>query len=349
MSLFFTLLVVAAGFYLTVRIGNWLSLITGNNCLPLTGLIILLLSGMLMVASPHNLVAENRFRTYVVGLSAFCGIYLLMGWLLMDLVSFIFSMDAKVKGWIPVILCIVCAAAGMIQTGRIAVVPYTVSGMGIRKRIILLSDLHIGYYVGSRHIRKVVSKVNSLDGDLIVIAGDMINDGNTLECPEIRETEVLLSSMKSAEGTYACTGNHDPLADDEEFMKFLDRSGIRLLQDEAVEVNGLQVVGRNTEIYPRKSIEQLHLKEMKTLLIDHDPCGINEAVQQGIDVVVCGHTHRGQLFPFQLFTRLVYKKWQNYGLAVHGKTTSIVSSGAGFFSMPMRLGSRCEVVVIDMQ
>ena len=347
-TVLFTVLVLLSSFYLYHHLSSWLDLVTGTSCEAVTGLVILLLTGLLFRYSERNLVAENRALTLLTGFTAFAGIYLVMGWLAADLISLFFSPDPLLTGWLVPAAVVFFAVAGMIQAGRISTIHYQVPGFGFNRRIILLSDLHIGYYVGTKQIRKIVDVVDAQNADLVVIAGDMINDGNTLECPEIRETELLLSTLKSVQGVYACGGNHDPDPQDPDFITFLDRSRIHLLQDEAVMVEGLQIAGRNTNIRPRKSLEEMDLKPAKTLLIDHDPAGIREAIDHGIDLVVCGHTHKGQIFPFQLFTRLVYSKSENYGMAVHDHTTSIVSSGAGVFSMPMRLGSRCEVVIIDL-
>ena len=83
--------------------------------------------------------------------------------------------------------------------------------------------------------------------------------------------------------------------------------------------------------------------------MDHNPLGISEAVIDKADLIVCGHTHKGQFFPANIFTKLTYGKQGYYGYFKENNTQSIVSSGAGYFQMPMRIGSNSEIVVIDIE
>lgn len=84
-------------------------------------------------------------------------------------------------------------------------------------------------------------------------------------------------------------------------------------------------------------------------MLDHDPIGIQEAREQGCQCVLCGHTHKGQIFPLNLLVSFLYPKEQLWGMGTKDGTTSIVSAGAGYFSMPVRLGSDTEIVCIDLK
>ena len=84
------------------------------------------------------------------------------------------------------------------------------------------------------------------------------------------------------------------------------------------------------------------------ILMDHNPVGIADGIQNNIDLVVCGHTHKGQFFPANLFTKWSYGKQGFYGYSKTNKTHSIVSSGAGYFQMPIRIGTNSEIVQIDI-
>ncbi len=83
-------------------------------------------------------------------------------------------------------------------------------------------------------------------------------------------------------------------------------------------------------------------------MLDHNPGGIKEAIENKVSLVLCGHTHKGQFFPATLFTRFAYGKKDFYGYAQREETQSIVSAGAGYFQMPMRIGSDSEIVLIEV-
>ncbi len=316
------------------------------------------------------------------------------------------------------VLTAAAVAVGMVHARKLVTVNYQVpvEHLGKEARLVLLSDLHIGHFVGKKHIQNLVAQVNRLkpdlvliSGDLIIghfvgkkhiqnlvaqvnrlkpdlvlISGDLINAGNTNECPDIDQVARELEGLRTEHGVFAVTGNHDPAPEDPDFRRFLRRARIHLLEDKTCDaVTGnhdpapedpdfrrflrrarihlledktcdagpVQLVGRKSKIRPRAALTELMESctgEKPVVVLDHDPIGIQEARQAGADCVLCGHTHRGQVFPLDLLVRLLYPKEELWGMGRKGKTTSIVSAGAGYFSMPMRLGSDSEIVCIDL-
>lgn len=141
------------------------------------------------------------------------------------------------------------------------------------------------------------------------------------------------------------------IIDNEDLINFLNISKIKLLNDEVYSDDILQIIGRTTKTKPRKTINELknNISTNKPLLIiDHDPIGISEAIDQQADIVLCGHTHKGQIFPLNFFVRFLYNKNEFYGISTTNQTTSIVCSGTGYFNMPMRIGTNCEIVCITI-
>lgn len=232
-------------------------------------------------------------------------------------------------------------------------------------RIVLLSDLHIGAVIGWRFIMRVRKIVNLTHADLIVITGDLLNKARTVECAELPRVEKELAQLKSTDGVYAITGNHDPAGSDPEFSRFLSESGIHLLDDSCVDLGPVRLIGRAgnpAEIRTRRSLQELMadsfipdphasgaLSDKPVVVLDHNPQGVREAVEAGADLVLCGHTHRGQYFPVNVMTHFYYGGKLNHGYSRQGRTQVIVSSGTGFFQVPIRVGTDSEVCYIDLR
>lgn len=344
--------------YLGLRMRSWLNLVFEGETVLAVVLIMVLTYRLIVDHSDSYLVAQDRIHTYVVGVWAFALIYLSMAVVACDLFQLVyhcFVKNPKARtrmflscGRFCLVFVIGAALLGMRQRNRFRVVRTRIRrpGFGEDYHMVLLSDLHIGYYVSVEHIRHMVEQVNRLNPDIVVIAGDMINAGNTRECPELDEVAGLLAQMRSREGTFAILGNHDPSVGDEDFQNFLREAQITLLDDDIYTSRCLHLVGRNTRTKSRQTLNFLigGVKHRRPIVVlDHDPMGVSEAVDQGVDLVLCGHTHKGQIFPLDLFCRAVYTKQEFWGRSKVRDTDVVVSAGTGYFSMPMRLGSSCEI------
>ena len=350
--------------YLTVRVRQWLNLVLGTETGLVVGALFLAYFFISLKVGGHYLVARNRVCTYISGVSTFLVIYLTMAAAVSDLLRLAAGLVVKdaasrqllflACGWLCLIFLVCTTFGAMSQRNRIRIMeaPVHLEGFPGRYRIALLSDLHIGYYVGVKHIRRVVEETNRLHPDMVVISGDMINAGNTRECPEIHQVARLLAGLKSGEGTFAITGNHDPAVSDPDFQQFLREARITLLEDDVYTNRRFNLVGRATRTHPRQTLDKL--KEgtdpaLPDIVVDHDPLGVREAAAAGEALILCGHTHRGQVFPLNLFCRIMYSREEFWGQSKVQNTNVIVTAGAGYFSMPMRLGSACEVWSIDLE
>jgi predicted MPP superfamily phosphohydrolase len=199
-----------------------------------------------------------------------------------------------------------------------------------------VSDLHLGVTAGMGRLQEVVEKVNSLEPDLVVFTGDAMDPG-------FRQAEAaaeLLSSMKARYGKLAVLGNHESYHGVDQARGFYGRCGIRLLRDEVAELpNGVQVAGlddtRDLSVLSRLD------KTKPSILLSHYPRAFDSAAEHGVGLTLSGHTHGGQMFPFHFFVR-----WANgyrYGLYTKGESQLYVTSGAGSWGPPMRLGTRSEL------
>ena len=217
-------------------------------------------------------------------------------------------------------------------------------------RIVLISDLHLGTFLGKEYCEKMVERINSENPDLILIAGDIIDDRYAIVK---RQTSIEpLGMLKAKSGVAAVLGNHDYFdrKTDEE-VHDLKNLGISVLINESKEFDEIFVVGLK-DFSKDQSSNNLDTyftnhKNKFLILLNHQPRRIIEASKDGYDLYLAGHTHGGAFFPNQLFTSLIHKL--DYGRKNFSDMTAIVTSGYGFFGIPVRLGVNPEYVVIDLK
>ncbi len=252
---------------------------------------------------------------------------------------------------IGIVLC------GFIYARRITTKKYTIKlgNSGEEFRLVMVSDLHMGAFVRQRHISKLVKRINALSPDLVVIAGDLFDVDNEIlhDAEELKKISKWLRKIKSRYGTYAVMGNHDPKVSDKTMLRFLKMAHIKLLDNATVTFSKINLVGRtdagNNKRLPLQDIPVNTVPGKPVVVIDHNPAGIDEASEHGADLVLCGHTHRGQFFPVNIFTKWANGKHYFYGHEKFGETHAIISSGVGFFQLPVRIGTSNEVVDIRIQ
>jgi len=239
------------------------------------------------------------------------------------------------------------------------------------KKIVQISDLHLGKVLGNRFLSDIVDKVNRTDPDAIVITGDLFDgvDGNLDGFTD------KLSELKSKKGVFYVTGNHEIYLGVGEAISALEKTNIRFLDDEVVDLDGLQIIGISFPAFGetkdgKKIIEENKIFDPKkpNILLYHSPTNIfadkdnnghsdiyfspdvnfDDAKDLGINLQLSGHTHKGQIFPFDFVTRLIYGKY-NYGLHKEGDFSIYTTSGTGVWGPTMRTGSRSEIVVITLK
>ena len=223
-------------------------------------------------------------------------------------------------------------------------------------KIIQLSDIHIGGLIDKKFIEDLVKKVNILNGDLVVITGDLVDTKLEFAKPALDE----LKNIKSKYGTYFIVGNHEYFHGVTPIIDYLNNLGIKVLENESVyigdENSGFNLAGvydrfgfRHKAYEPdiNKALE--NCQNSPTVLLAHQPKYLKDLEDtKNIDLILCGHTHGGQIFPFNLLVKLE----QPYvrGLYEHNENTQVyVNKGTGFWGPPMRLGASSEITILNLQ
>lgn len=223
-------------------------------------------------------------------------------------------------------------------------------------RIAMASDLHLGTIVGNRHLKRLIDKVEHIKPDIILLPGDILDDD--IEPFLRKKMTTVLGKLKAPLGVFAVTGNHEYIGRKvPAFIAALDAIGIRVLMDESALINdSFYVIGRKDKAAgsfgadSRLPISELLSpldKSLPLIMLDHQPSDIAIAADNGIDLSLSGHTHRGQLAPNHLITRRLFEL--DWGYLKKGGLHAIVSSGFGTWGPPVRIGSRSEVVHIEVE
>lgn len=221
-------------------------------------------------------------------------------------------------------------------------------------KIAAASDIHLGTIIANGRLERFVRMMNAQQPHIILLAGDIFDEdlGPVLK----NDMGKLLSQLKAPLGVYAVTGNHEFIGGVDQAVDYLKNHGIQVLRDTAISVNEiLNIVGRDDRQAKvmrgiiRKPlpdlVEKIDRKKF-TILLDHQPYKLKEAVENGIDLQISGHTHHGQVFPFNFITRAIFEV--SHGLKKIENTYFYVSTGYGTWGPPVRVGNRPEIVVIEI-
>lgn len=225
---------------------------------------------------------------------------------------------------------------------------------GGSQKVVLVSDLHLGLMTSKRMINKMVKLINHENADLVLIAGDIFDEDPG---PVIKNNlGDNLKNLNARHGVFAVLGNHEFFGDAEVAQKYMKDHNITVLRDSvALLSNGIAVAGREDITArringgPRKSLDELlsDTDESKPLfLMDHQPFKLAETAEHNVDLQVSGHTHNGQMWPFNYLIRRMFEISRGYGKIKN--THFYVSSGYGTWGPPIRTNSRSEIVVLEV-
>ncbi len=280
------------------------------------------------------------------------------------------TLVALVGGAIPVAMHRALAPVAVREVNvTLARLPERLSGF----TLVQLSDLHLGPTLRREFVERVVAQVNALDADTVVITGDLV-DGPV---ERLRGVVAPLQRMRARQGVHFVTGNHEYYAGAEAWCQELERLGLRVLRNERVALGAgdatfdlAGVYDRDAERHPADG----HRTDLaaalagrdpsrEVVLLAHQPRAIREALQHDVGLVLSGHTHGGQIWPWQRFVRLQQPAVRGLfrfgpdGRGVRldpgeagepGGTRLYVSSGTGFWGPPLRLGTRAEITLVRL-
>jgi len=214
----------------------------------------------------------------------------------------------------------------------------------------LISDLHLGHVRNGNFLRRMVAKILHEQPDLIFIAGDLF-DGTAIDAGSAAEP---LNKLAAPHGVYFVAGNHEQFADDSKYLNAISSAGVRVLDSEKVDVDGLQIIG----VPYRSATQRGHLESVlkrigvdrrrASILLIHAPDHPEVAEAAGVSLQLSGHTHLGQFLPYSWMARRIYRQFV-YGLSRIGQMQVFTSSGAGTWGPPLRLGSNPEIVMLQFE
>ena len=218
------------------------------------------------------------------------------------------------------------------------------------RKAALISDVHLGHVRNGSFLRRMVRKILREEPDAIFIAGDLY-DGTAVDA---HQSAAPLNRLVAPNGVYFVAGNHEQVGDDSKYLNAIAAAGVRVLSNEKVEVDGLQIVG----VPYRSATRGEHLASVlhdvsldrgrASILLTHAPDYPEIAEAAGISLQLSGHTHLGQFIPWTWFARRMYRQFV-YGLSRIGNMQIFTSSGAGTWGPPLRLGSNPEIVMLEFE
>jgi hypothetical protein len=215
---------------------------------------------------------------------------------------------------------------------------------------LVISDLHLGHVNGAGFSRRIAALAAGLNPDVIFFPGDIFDGGKSGAVALAEPFRALAPPF----GSYFSTGNHDEFGNAALYGAVLTSVGIRVLANEKVTVDGLEIAGvshgdSGHPIQMLALLESLQLLQGKaSILLNHVPSRLAQVEQAGISLQVSGHTHCGQLFPYTWFTHRIFGKF-TYGLQRFGALQVYTSSGAGTWGPPMRVGTCPEVALLTFE
>lgn len=292
-----------------------------------------------------------------LGLLNFLGLAACLAWVLDFILRAFLSHSARLQARHEIAAVLFAAAVLAVLYGilnarfiRIRRIPVALDRLPEAWRgrtALVMSDLHLGNINGIRFARRVAGLARRLAPDVIFIPGDLF-DGTKAEPSIIAEP---LFDLHPPHGVFFVAGNHEEFGGATHYTEALHRAGFRVLDNECVDVDGLQVLGvhytnANFPLRLRHFLMNLHLSEgPASILLQHVPARLPIVEQAGVSLQLSGHTHGGQIFPFSLITRRAFGKF-THGLQRFGSLQVLTSSGVGTWGPPMRVGTHSEVVLI---
>ncbi len=303
----------------------------------------LITMGWGMMFASRVSTAAHVFSTFWLGL-LFMLAFTLLGW---DVVRQFVHVDREVAG--PTILAIAIGAVvyGLMNARflRVKEVEIPTDKVEGEVKVAHLSDVHIGTFYSPRFLKGVVDRTNSLDPDMVVITGDLADGAH----PYTGETFRALNDLRAP--VYYVTGNHEHYAGLHEVLSALEETKVHRLVNTMVEDHGIQVIG--VDYWAERDEVATTLDDVApdparfSLVLYHVPRELEAIRERNVDLMLSGHTHGGQFFPFILFSRLIWKR--NRGLHDLGSARLFISTGIGTWGPPIRVGTSSQIALIRIQ
>lgn len=262
--------------------------------------------------------------------------------LVFEIVNLIFSPGKLIAGVSVLAVGLVLTIYSMINAAGLGVVTVNLDAP-VNMRIVQLSDIHLGS-TSTAYLSRIVETTNALAPDVVLITGDLLDSHR----PLTREAVAPLNDLVAP--AFLVAGNHEGYFGIEKAADLISTTGVRFLRNEVVDFQEVQIIGID-DSYDRdhlaKMIPKMAIDAAKfSILMYHRPIGLEAADRAGIELMLAGHTHFGQIFPFNYFVGLRHRYMT--GLHRQGGCTLFVSTGTGTWGPRMRLGSDNQIVLINL-
>jgi len=326
--------------------------------LVLSVLAISFIASSLLVHFSENLF--SRFYYLIAGLWLGVFNYLLIGFAVIWFLVFVFNkfnfkFDLAVLGFLAITAALIYSAYGLWSAfhPRIKEISIKISNLPVfwqNKTAVQISDLHLGAVLGEDFLQQVVNQVNGQNPDIIFITGDLLDSMEG----RVEFSIETLNELQAPAGIYFITGNHETYFGLEKTYQLLGKTKIRILKDELINLNGLQLIGLS---FPQQgerknlsaALNNLNFdRDLPSILLYHSPVQTKQMAVAGISLQLAGHTHVGQMTPFNFISYLIYGKY-HYGLHQEGDYTIYTTSGTGVWGPTLRTAKNSEIVAIKLE
>jgi predicted MPP superfamily phosphohydrolase len=327
------------------------------------GLAFFLLPLSFAVSSVLIRLFQNIFANWLyyisglwLGIATTLFFFFIFAWMFYGFLSLVrLPLDKKIVGGFALMAAILFSFYGIWNAyhPRVKEISVTIKNLPDQwkgKRVVQISDVHLGHVLGKYYFEKLIAQINAEKPEAVFITGDLFDgmgDGFEYVAEEINK-------INAPSGVYFVTGNHEVYFGIDKVYGFLEKSKIKILKNDLVNSEELQIIGIN---YPEKYSFDLQatIKEISgfdpakpSVLLFHEPNYVSQAEQAGIDLALSGHTHGGQIFPGGIITNLIYHG-RDRGLYVDDDFSQYTSVGAGVWGPTMRTAAAPEITVITLE
>ncbi|MCX6781827.1 MAG: metallophosphoesterase [Candidatus Magasanikbacteria bacterium] len=356
-------IVFASHFFVYYSLGHFFKIVNPDINTAMA-IVISILAVSFIVASVLAHWKENIFTRALyftsglwLGLLVNLIIALLLGWLVSALVHSVgIYPNLAIIGVLSVILALIYTSWGVWSAFNPVVrhVDITIKNLPEywkQKTVVQISDVHLGHVFNKNFLNKVVSQINAEMPEAVFITGDLFDGMDGQLVSHVGPLDSIIAKY----GVFFITGNHEIYFGVDRAKQILSQTKVRILSDETVDLEGLQIVGLNySDQFEDRDLVKL-IGEQKNfsadrpaILLYHSPVQVDKIKKAGIDLQLAGHTHGGQMFPFGYITRLIFRGY-DYGLSRDGDFSIYTTSGVGTWGPTIRTGNRPEIVVLHFQ
>jgi len=267
---------------------------------------------------------------------------------LLELLRPFMHINRPIMGKAVILFVAALSLFGIINALFIRTVEVSIPIKGLKNpiRAVLLSDLHVGTIHNSGCLKRIVTKTNNLKPEVVFITGDFFDGTGPISEKTVRPLKALQAPC------FFIMGNHEKFMGMDRVQNLIETTGVLVLRNEVAQFRNLQIIGvDNPERENRKDNKQVHSitfdSKKPNVLLYHIPVGIEDARRAGVAVQLSGHSHNGQLYPFNVLVKLFYPYTR--GLYNLDDLFLYVSPGTGTWGPPMRLGSSNEITLITFE